>query len=145
MNAKPALANGADITLATETWTVRLLDGSSVPVEVRHHRTRDDGLSWCGAHATWPGIPYALHLSGNTADRAVNRLVAAAINTGTDEDAVGVRELIPPGEATRDEAVAAAVLAEREACKAAVRDAAAVDDNGAPWCNCLDALNARGG
>lgn len=54
-----------------------------------------------------------------------------------------VREILAPGEVTRDEAIAAAVKAEREGCKAAVRDAAAVDDHGLPWCNCLDAINAR--
>lgn len=101
-------ANGSDVVLSAEAWTAVLRDGRRVSITVNHHTMRDTGAPWCYAWAQWPGIESRLHLSGNTAERAANRLVAAAINSGCDEDSVGVRELIPPDDVTREEAIAKA-------------------------------------
>ena len=104
--AKPGLANGADVTIAEETWRVTLEGGLRVDVRVTHHRTRDEGHPWCAAWAQWPGIPYRVNFSGNTEARAVNRLVAACINNGADEEAIPVVEILAPGVASRADLVA---------------------------------------
>jgi hypothetical protein len=77
-------------------WTVRFADGSATEVRVdRHVGPRGE---WFYAWAKWPGCnPPLLHLSGNTAQYAVERLIACGIgNARNGEEGCGLREVVPP-------------------------------------------------
>lgn len=85
---------------ATETWTARFLGGASVPVRVDRHVDAERGEWFCAHAPNWPGVPYALHLSGNTARYAVERIVAEGLAAArTDEAGCGFEGISPPGEA----------------------------------------------
>lgn len=115
-----------DPVVGSETWAVRLNDGATVPVRVdRHAGERGE---WHYAHCdAWPGVPYAIHMSGNTARYAVERLVACGIgNADNGEQGCGVREIVAPA----DDAVdwrARALAAEDRAAGLAVQRAELLD------------------
>lgn len=85
---------------STETWKARFRGGASVPVRVDRHVDAERG-EWFYAHASnWPGVPYALHLSGNSARYAVERVVAEGLAAArTDEAGCGFEGISPPGDA----------------------------------------------
>lgn len=87
--------NDPDI-LDTTTGLVRFVDGTSVLVTIHHHR--NERGDYYVAHAPWPGLDYELHLSGNTARFAIERLVATGISNAASEAGCGVREVYMPGD-----------------------------------------------
>ena len=119
--------------MPAETWGVELDDGSVREVVPRREAA--------GPHRPDPKWWASDDDGGNARDGESARVAVAAYASAKRWP---VAAILAPGEVSAEDRIAAAVKAELEACKAAVRDAAAADDNGLPWCNCLDALNARG-
>lgn len=85
------------VSLHAETWAVRFADGRSVEVTVTQYADAD--RRWWAARSDWPGLPYRLATGGDTAERAVNRLVASGISNSDETTAVGVRAIVPPATA----------------------------------------------
>lgn len=109
----------SDPIVGTETWSVRFSGGTSTEVRVDHHRGGKG--DWHYAWALWPGITTRLHLAGNTARYAVERLVACGIsNADNDEEGCGLREVLSPAD----------LRAEAEQRKATVELAYGPDDPG---------------
>ena len=86
--------NSAYVELRTETWSVRFADGQIVEVKATQYTDPDSGRVWWSARSEWPGLRYRLGEGGDTADRAVNRLVSSGISNS--DGLLGVRAIVPP-------------------------------------------------
>lgn len=86
--------NSAYVELRNETWAVRFADGRSVEVTATQYTDPDSGRVWWAARSEWPGLRYRLGEGGDTADRAVNRLVSSGISNS--DGLLGVRAIVPP-------------------------------------------------
>ena len=93
-----------DPVVGSETWAVMFDGGTTADVRVDRHKGSGERGEWFYAHcAAWPGVPYAIHMSGNTARYAVERIVACGIgNADNDEQGCGVREIVAPDAAKAD-------------------------------------------
>lgn len=83
--------------VATETWTARFVGDVAVPVRVDRHVDAERGEWFCAHAEGWPGVPYKLHRSGNTARYAVERVVAEGLSASrTGEAGCGFEGVSPP-------------------------------------------------
>lgn len=90
--------NSAYVELRNETWGVRFADGQIVEVTATQYTDPDSGRVWWAARSEWPGLRYRLAEGGDTADRAVNRLVSSGISNS--DGLLGVRAIVPPAPAS---------------------------------------------
>lgn len=91
--------------LDSEMWELRFVGGVRVPLRVDHYKS--DAGEWHYAWAQWPGIESELHLAGNTARYAAERLVACGItHADTDEQGSGFSRLVSPDELRQESAPA---------------------------------------
>lgn len=69
------------VPLSEETWRATFAASADAPITVKHMEKTSPGgpERYYAASAAWPGVPYRLHYSGDSAREAAERLVANGI------------------------------------------------------------------